>query len=149
MQGVRLRPMTAQDLPAVARLEQGAFSDPWPASGFRELLQAPQTVMAVAEAAGQVVGYSVVAVAADEAELANIAVDPAHQRHGIARRLVGAAMDEARERGARTLYLEVREGNATARALYAALGFLEVGRRPGYYRRPDEDALVLSRSLTW
>lgn len=148
MQGVRLRPMTAQDIPAVAELEQGAFSDPWPASGFHELLQAPHTVMAVAEAAGQVVGYCVVAVAADEAELANIAVDPTHQRHGIARRLVGAALDEARDRGARTLYLEVREGNAAARALYAALGFLEVGRRPGYYRRPNEDALVLSRSLT-
>lgn len=144
---VPLRPMTAEDISAVARLEQAAFSDPWPASGFRELLQAPHTVMAVAEAAGEVVGYSVVAVVADEAELANIAVDPAYQRHGVARRLVGAAMEAARRRGASTLYLEVREGNAAARALYAALGFEEVGRRPGYYRRPDEDALVLARSL--
>jgi ribosomal-protein-alanine N-acetyltransferase len=139
--------MTEADLPVVTRLERASFSDPWPASGFLELLHAPHSLLTVAEERGTVVGYSVLVVVADEAELANLAVDPAWHRRGIAQHLVRGVMQEAGQRGARTLYLEVREGNLAARALYAGLGFSAIGRRPGYYRHPDEDALVLQRAL--
>ena len=90
-----------------------------------------------------VAGYVVTWLVADEAELANLAVAPDRRRQGIGRYLLDAAMVEAVAGGAASLYLEVRESNVAARALYGARGFVAVGRRPSYYRNPAEDALLL------
>ena len=68
---------------------------------------------------------------------------PDVRRGGIGRALVQAVISALAARGVRQIYLEVRESNAGARAMYGALGFQEVGRRRGYYRRPAEDAIVL------
>ena len=81
--------------------------------------------------------------AADEGEILNLAVAPPGRRRGLGRALVRGVLDALTSRGARAIYLEVRESNAPARALYAAHGFREVGRRKQYYRRPVEDAIVL------
>ncbi len=85
-------------------------------------------------------------VAADEAEVLTLAVLPAARRRGLGGALLAAAAREAARRGARTLFLEVAEGNAAARALYAAAGFAPVGRRPRYYPG-GADALVLRLDL--
>ena len=90
-------------------------------------------------------GYVVALDAADEGEILNLAVAPAGRRHGLGRALVQDILDTLAERGVRHVFLEVRESNAPARALYAAHGFKEVGRRKQYYRRPVEDAIVLRR----
>jgi len=81
--------------------------------------------------------------AADEGEILNLAVAPDGRRRGLGRELVRATIDALTEREVRQVYLEVRESNAPARALYATFGFKEVGRRQQYYRRPVEDAIVL------
>jgi ribosomal-protein-alanine acetyltransferase len=81
--------------------------------------------------------------AADEGEILNLAVAPAGRRNGLGRALVQHILEALTARGVRQVYLEVRESNAPARALYAAQGFKEVGRRQQYYRRPVEDAIVL------
>ncbi len=81
--------------------------------------------------------------AADEGEILNLAVAPRGRRRGLGRALVRGVLDALTSRAARAIYLEVRESNAPARALYAAHGFREVGRRKQYYRRPVEDAIVL------
>ena len=81
--------------------------------------------------------------AADEGEILNLAVAPAGRRRGLGRALVEAMLEALRTRGIRQVYLEVRESNSSARALYASRGFKEVGRRKAYYRRPVEDAIVL------
>jgi ribosomal-protein-alanine N-acetyltransferase len=94
-----------------------------------------------------VVGYVVAWVVADEAEIANLAVTQERRRSGIGRRLLEAAASEAEVAGARMVYLEVRESNAAARALYGSGGFTLVGRRSRYYRNPSEDALVLRLDL--
>jgi ribosomal-protein-alanine N-acetyltransferase len=89
-------------------------------------------------------------VVAGEAELLTIAVHPDQRRAGLGGALVGAFLTEAAARGGESAFLEVAEGNAAARALYAACGFAPAGRRRGYYHRPDgasEDALILVRSL--
>jgi len=75
----------------------------------------------------------------------NVAVAPAKRRSGLGRGLVAEIISVMAARGVRQVYLEVRESNAAARALYAAQGFREVGRRKQYYRRPVEDAIVLRR----
>lgn len=95
-------------------------------------------------------GFALYRVAADEAELLTVSVVPASRRAGLGRALVGAAEAGARAAGARRMFLEVAEGNRPARALYAGAGYREVGRRRGYYLRPDgrgDDALILEKAL--
>lgn len=99
--------------------------------------------MVVAGPTDQVVGYLFARHAADEGEILNLAVDPAHTRRGLGKALVRAAVGELRAAGVAQVFLEVRESNRAAQAFYHALGFRGVSRRVGYYRRPREDALVL------
>ncbi len=122
------------------------FSDPWSANDFTECVSTGVPFL-VAERRGVVAGYVVAHSAADEGEILNLGVAAAHRRHGIGRELVERALAELTARGVRTVYLEVRASNAAARRLYEALGFAEVGRRSRYYRRPVEDAVVLSAKL--
>jgi ribosomal-protein-alanine N-acetyltransferase len=142
-----VRPAVAADLPAVAAIEQAAFSDPWTPASFRSLLGNPAVAFSVAERDSAVAGYSVAWFAADEAELGNIAVAATSRGLGVGACLLDAVLVEAAHRGAATVYLEVRESNTRARGLYASRHFAEVGRRRRYYRNPVEDALVLARPL--
>ncbi len=131
----------------MAQIEANSFADPWSAESFVGLVGNDRVLFDVAERAGGVVGYSVVWTAADEAELANVAVAAELRGHGIGALLLDAVIREVRARGAVVIFLEVRESNDVARALYASRGFHLVGRRRRYYRRPVEDALVLRASL--
>jgi ribosomal-protein-alanine N-acetyltransferase len=133
-------------VPAVHAIEQAAFSDPWSARDFRECV-ASDVVFLVAATPEGVAGYVIAQDAADEGEILNLAVAPARQRGGIGRALVEHVLETLVGRGAQRVFLEVREANAAARALYAALGFQEVGRRTRYYRRPVEDAIVLRAAI--
>jgi ribosomal-protein-alanine N-acetyltransferase len=142
-EGVVLRPATAADLDTVVMIERVSFSDPpWSRRSFASLLDDPRVRFTVA-CMPAVVGYVVMWLVADEAELANLAVAPDRRRQGIGQVLLDSAMAEALARGATSLYLEVRESNVAARALYGGRGFRAVGRRPAYYRNPLEDALLL------
>lgn len=134
-------------MPGVVAIERAAFADPWSAASFADLVDEPRVLFQVADHDGAVVGYTVVWTAADEAELANIAVAPTHRGTGLGGRLLDAALQAAAGRGAVVMFLEVRESNTVAQALYASRGFEEVGRRRRYYRHPVEDARVLRASL--
>ena len=92
---------------------------------------------------------AILRTAADEAEILTIAVLPAARRQGRAARLVRACLGEASAAGAARLHLEVAGSNAAARALYLSAGFVETGRRPGYYRGASgrEDAVLMRREL--
>ena len=133
---------------ALAALHARAFTDaprPWSAAEFAALLAAASTLLV---ARGE--GFALGRVAGPEAELLTLAVDPGARRRGLGRALVGAFEATAAARGAEEVLLEVAVTNAPARALYAGLGYVVVGRRPGYYRRvaaPPVDALVLRRAL--
>jgi ribosomal-protein-alanine N-acetyltransferase len=136
-------------VPEVAAIEQACFSDPWSEASFRQALENPGVFFRVATegAGGPVVGYVVAWFAGGEGEIANVAVAPTARGRGIGGQLLDAAIAAAVDRGAEALYLDVRESNARARALYDSRGFVEVGRRRRYYRRPAEDAIVLRRAL--
>ena len=144
-----IRAASAADIPEIAGIERQAFSDPWSATSFKEALAHSAVFFATARRsdAADVLGYVVAWFVADEGEIANLAVAPAGWGQGVGRGLLDAALAEGLAREARTMYLEVREGNERARRLYASAGFEEVGRRRGYYRRPVEDAIVLRRTL--
>jgi [ribosomal protein S18]-alanine N-acetyltransferase len=142
-----IRPTIADDVPAMASIEALAFSDPWPATSFHELLAHPYARMASAtDESGGVVGYCIMLRAADEAEIANIATAPGIRRRGIGARLLDDAIAAGAAAGVVAMFLEVRESNVAARALYVSRGFAAVGRRRGYYRSPFEDALILRRA---
>jgi ribosomal-protein-alanine acetyltransferase len=102
----------------------------------------PRTTLVV-EQDGSVVGFIVGRQADDEWEIENIAVTGAARRCGLGSRLVGELLDQVRNRGAKTVFLEVRESNRAARSLYEKWAFIEVGHRKMYYQNPAEDALIL------
>lgn len=135
---------TASHAEAMALLHGRAFADRerWGADAIGLQLALPGAFGWIAPAGGMILAR----VAADEAEVLTLAVDPAVWRHGFGRALLEQALDTAGQRGAKAAFLEVASGNAPACALYAAARFAMVGRRQGYY--PDGgDALVLRRPL--
>jgi ribosomal-protein-alanine N-acetyltransferase len=137
------------DVEDVTAIERGAFSDPWSPGSFRALFGNPLVEFAVAEdtITGRLLGYVVAWFVVDEAELANLAVAESARRSGIGARLLDHALAAAARRKTRVVFLEVRESNVEAQALYASRQFVVAGRRAKYYRKPLEDALVLRREL--
>ncbi len=144
---VSIRVMRPADLPDVMRIERQSFGMPWQESTFRALMRRPSASLITAELDGAPVGFAVTWFAADEAELGDLAVDPDRRGEGIGRALLTRSIEEAKSRGSRALYLEVRESNRIARALYESAGFEVVGRRPAYYSEPREDACVMRLDL--
>lgn len=144
----RVRPMRAEDVERVAAIEREAFSSPWKEETFRTLLDRPGAELLVLETPDDgVVGYTVMWCIEDQGELANIGIDAAHQGRGLGSLLLDRSIELARERGVRSLYLEVRESNARARRIYEGRGFEEIGVRRNYYDDPREDARVLVKRL--
>ncbi len=129
---------------ALAALHAAAFppADRWGADAIALMLELPGTF--ALHHPGQ--GFVLARVAAEEAEILTLAVHPDARRQGHGAALLMGAMAGAVARGATAMFLEVAEGNAAARALYAAAGFAEVGRRRRYYA-DGGDALVLRRDL--
>ncbi len=146
---VTLRAASADDIRAVAAIERASFGDPWSESAFDELLRSRSAIFLVATRGEEksVAGYLIAFVFADEAEILNLAVTPAERGRGLGGELLDAGLEAVRKRGAREAFLEVRESNASALALYSSRGFSALSRRGKYYRNPVEDALVLRRVM--
>jgi len=140
------RPATADDAALVAGGEQACFADPWQEEGIREMLQ-EETVIGVLvddpRAKSRLAGYLLARTIAGEGEVLTLGVHPDYRRAGLGRALLAAGIARMVEAGARVVFLEVRESNRAARALYESAGFRPAGVRPHYYRRPRENALVL------
>lgn len=148
------RPLGALDLDRAARLHREAFEPMgergWTRQDIAGLLASPGTAGFLLAAKSGDVGMAICRIAADEAELLTVAVDPRHRRQGAGRRLLEAVIDKVRLAGARTLFLEVGMDNPAARALYDSVGFVAVGHRKGYYERaagPPADAVVMRLTL--
>lgn len=143
-----LRAMTDADLEQVATIELSAYEFPWTLQIFRDCLRAGYDCFVLADAS-EIYGYFVLAVAAQEGHVLNIAVAPAYQGQGIGKRLMKRLLDLARWHRADRVFLEVRPSNPRAIGLYYQLGFIEIGRRPRYYPARDgrEDAMVLALEL--
>ncbi len=146
--GVTVRAAAEIDLVAIHAIECASFGDPWALEGFRDLIDHPRAKMEVAvDASGEVLGYAVAWYVADESEIANFAVAPVARRRGVGALLLDRILRAAAEFGANTVFLEVRESNEDARKLYEAREFEVAGKRNNYYRKPDEDALIMRRKL--
>jgi len=147
--GASFRAATQADVPAIVAIERTSFGDPWSEETFRDLLRLRQAIfLVVTEGLPEsVCGYVIAAVITDEAEVLNLAVAARSRRRGFGGRLLDAGLGIIRERGAREVFLEVRESNVAAISLYTSRGFAALSRRARYYRNPVEDALVLRHAI--
>ena len=140
-------PMDRSHISQIAALEQECFSQPWSQAALEEELYNPQASFIVAEdGEGGVLGYAGLHVILDEGYIANVAVEEAARRHGVASALLDVYCRFAAVNLA-FLTLEVRKSNAPAIALYEKHGFQQAGLRKGYYQHPREDALIMTRTF--
>ncbi len=138
-------PMTSDHLDQVAEIEKLCFSDPWSRRMLSEHLENECAATLVAQGAdGTVLGYAGVLVILDEGYITNVAVRPDYRRQGIAGELLNVFHRFAEGSKLAFLTLEVREGNAPARALYEKYGYKEVGVRKNYYDHPKENAVIMT-----
>jgi ribosomal-protein-alanine N-acetyltransferase len=139
-----------RDAAAIARLHAASFHRGWSEGEIERLLLDRATLAHRAVAGGRLQGFILSRLAAGEAEILSVAVEPARRGRGTARTMLDLHLRRLAGLGARTVFLEVDENNQPARRLYQRAGFREVGRRPGYYRHGREQAataLVLRRDL--
>ena len=162
---VPIRPATAADIPAIMQLERGAstaahwseeqyvrlFESGPGAASWRLALVIEQATVEKStrdrERKFALAGFLVAQGLDAEWEIENLVVDEAARRHGLGKRLVDELISQARLAGAHSVYLEVRESNRAARALYESVGFVTKGRRKSYYAAPSDDAILYYLSL--
>ena len=145
----RIRTMGHDDLAMVSDIERRSYEFPWSHGVFRDCLLAGYYCL-VLEQGGRVTGYGILSIAAGEAHILNLCVDPNYRSLGYGERLLDAILLQARTAKVREILLEVRPSNETAIALYRKKGFHKIARRPAYYqaRGGREDAAVLAKKLT-
>jgi len=140
-------PMDRSHIPQIAALERECFSQPWSERLLEDALFDPQaSFLAAEDEEGNVLGYAGLHAVLDEGYIDNIAVEPAARRHGVASALLDVYCRFAAANLA-FLSLEVRASNAPAIGLYEKYGFRRAGLRPGYYRDPKEDAVIMTREF--
>jgi ribosomal-protein-alanine N-acetyltransferase len=143
----RIRSAVPADAAGLVAIERRAFSDPWSEASFRDALTSPWSFGLVAETRRVPAGYLIGREVAGSGEVLNLAVAPEFRRRGIGGALLEAGLAALRRRKVDEVFLEVRESNISAQALYVGHGFRPVGQRAAYYRNPREDALVLKLEL--
>jgi len=146
-QDLIIRPMTRSDIAQIVLLETRIFPDPWPAAAFEEELGRDYRVIMVAEINTTLAGYAGYIIAAGEAQLTNIGVAPEFRGKSVAKLLLKNILEIGKKAGCDYIFLDVRPSNKAAINLYVKSGFIELYRRPSYYRIPPEDAIVMVKNL--
>ena len=143
---LRREPLTVADLGAVLAIENAAYEFPWTRGNFIDALAAGNHAQGLRDAAGTLCAYCVAMAGVQEMHLLNLTVAPACQHRGLARLMLDALVAASGAADARWLWLEVRESNQRAQAVYRRYGFEPIGVRRGYYPAAGgqrEDAIVM------
>lgn len=140
---LQIREMEAADVEAASRLESEAFSMPWSARDFLEMVEADYASYYVAELEGRIIGCCGIRNIAGEGEITNVVVKAPYRNQGIGRQLMEYMLKKAAEQNITVCTLEVRLSNEPAIRLYESLGFQGEGVRPKFYEKPTEDALIM------
>ena len=135
--------MTVDDIAQVAEIERQIFSIPWSEKAFRDSMESDNTIYIVAKENDNVAGYAGLYLSFEEGNITNVAVNPLSRRKGIGEKIVRDILNRAYEKGVRDVFLEVRETNSVAIALYEKIGFKEEGIRKNFYDKPRENALIM------
>lgn len=140
-----IEPFAQKHLTQAAQLEKECFSDPWSLEGLRAELTNPTARFLAAMSGERLAGYLGLHAVCGEGYIANVAVAKAFRRQGVARALLRAAEEIAREENLEFLSLEVRVSNLPARSLYESEGYADIGVRPGFYDDPKEDGEIYTK----
>jgi ribosomal-protein-alanine N-acetyltransferase len=150
-----IRPATSADIPSLIAVErQCSGASHWSEEQYRQAFALSVNrliLVALGASSGnsfEVAGFLVARHLAPEWELENIAVAPEARRSGLGMQLLNALLTRARETKSESVFLEVRESNAAARALYEKAGFRQTGRRKAYYLVPAEDAILYNLTFS-
>lgn len=144
----QFRPMLESDLDAVMAIEPTIYLHPWTRGNFSDSLKSGHEAWVLTRQ-GEIIGYSLMSMVLDEAELLNISVAAPYQQQGLGRRLLAHMLEQAITLGVAMIFLEVRASNAAAIALYERASFVEVNVRRGYYPAENgrEDAVIMKVTL--
>ena len=142
-----VRLMKDEDTKQVEKIEIKTFSRPWSRQGFLDAMRNKDTIYLVAEEKNEILGYLGLWKSMEEADITNVAVKENARRKGVAGLLLQEAKQIALKEGVMAFTLEVRVSNQAAIRLYEKHGFHSVGRRPGFYEDPKEDALIMLDNL--
>jgi ribosomal-protein-alanine N-acetyltransferase len=147
---IAIEPASLRDAPKLAQLHGASFHRGWGEGEFEQMLSERNTLVHRLRHGRKTIGFAVSRMAADEAEILSIAVDPKHRGRGLSRNLLLTHLGHLAGRGVRTVFLEVEENNQPARRLYDRAGFTVTGRRERYYRQDGEqlNALIMRRDLS-
>ncbi|UZE95584.1 ribosomal protein S18-alanine N-acetyltransferase [Alkalimarinus alittae] len=145
---MKFREMLESDLTQVLVIERNAYSHPWSDGNFRDSLTGNDEVWLL-ESEGIILGHGIISVAVGEAHLLNICVASNYQRQGLGRHIIRYLIGRSQALGADIMFLEVRESNAAAYALYLSEGYEQIGVRKNYYPLgiSRENAIVMSRPI--
>jgi ribosomal-protein-alanine N-acetyltransferase len=149
--GLHIEPAEPRDADAVAKLHAASFYRGWPRQDIEAYLIDPDTPTLVAcDSRRKVVGFAMLRLLGDDAELMTIAVEPKYRSRGVATALLRACFEDLRMTPSKRMILEVAADNPAAIKVYSRLGFAKLSERQGYYARPDGEpatALVMARNL--
>jgi len=142
---IEIRCMELKDIPEVVEIDRSSFTLPWTERSFKYEVQENRAARCwVTVEDERVASMLVLWVIVDEAHIATIATHPQFRRRGLAKRMLIKSLVSAREDGVRKALLEVRARHVIAQKIYCDIGFVEVGRRPMYYRDNGEDAVLMT-----
>ena len=142
-----IRKGTAFDASFIFELEKQIFSDTWSFDSIRDILASDASLSYVMEFEGEVIAYILGSRILPEGEIYRVATKESMRGRGFAARLLNFLFEKEGSLGVTDLYLEVREGNVSARRLYTGCGFEEISLRKGYYKSPVENAVIMHRSI--
>lgn len=145
---ITVHEMKYEEAAAIAEMEHQIFPDKWSERAVLDTLENAQTICLTAEKAGRLIGYLFAYVAADEADIARVAVLKESRKQGVGSELIKELKKVGQEQDLKKLLLDVRRSNTAARAFYKKHGFTEDGVRPGFYEKPEEDAVLMSCEIS-
>ena len=143
--GMKISEMDYETAETVAKLESQCFSTPWSRGDLINELDNPWAIWLTATEEGRLAGYLGIQYGPDGADIMSIATEPAFRGRGVAKLLLQEMEQRLKALSLQWITLEVRPSNISALALYTSFGFVQVGRRPRYYQKPTEDALLLTK----
>lgn len=141
----QIRKMCEQDIDEVEHIEKEIFSVPWSAKSFLDACKNENNIYLACIIDGEVAGYCGLWTVLGEGNITNMAVSHKHRRKGIGRALMQEMEKRGREKEVSVFFLEVRESNSAARALYEGLGYEQIGVRKRFYEKPVESAVIMSK----
>lgn len=144
---VNIRGMRYEDLDQITEIEKICFSLPWSKNSFEQELKNELAYYQCAEENGKIMGYMGMWKIIDECHITNVAMLPEYRNRGIASLLISKMIEICKCSEIESMTLEVRQSNLPAISLYEKFGFVAVGKRPRYYMKPIEDAIIMWKKI--